>query len=64
LIQQLIDDNSCSMELSRGSVEVLIRELLTEIELSKNSWFLKFIEILLLSLQKWFKGIDLLVLLC
>lgn len=64
MIQQLIDDNSCSMELSRGSVEVLIRELLTEIELSKNSWFLKFIEILLLSLQKWFKGIDLLVLLC
>lgn len=52
------------MALSRGSIEVLILELHTEIELSKNSWFLKFIEILLLSLQKWFKEIDLLVLLC
>jgi hypothetical protein len=52
------------MALSSGSVEVLIRELFTEIELSKNSWFLKFIELFLLSLQKRFKGIDLLVLLC
>ena len=52
------------MALSSGSVEVLIRELFTEIELSKNSWFLKFIELLLLYLQKWFKRIDLVVLLC
>jgi len=46
------------MALSSGSVEVLIRELFTEIELSKNSWFLKFIKLLLLSLQKRFKRID------
>ena len=52
------------MALSSGSVEVLIRELFTEIKLSKNSWFLKFIKLLLLSLQKRFKRIDLLVLLC
>ena len=52
------------MALSSGSVEVLIRELFTEIKLSKNSWFLKFIELLLLYLQKWFKRIDLVVLLC
>ena len=52
------------MALSSEYVEVLIRELFTEIELSKNSWFLKFIELLLLYLQKWFKRIDLVVLLC
>ena len=51
------------MALSSGSVEVLIRELFTEIKLSKNSWFLKFIELLLLSLQSG-KEIDMLVLLC